>query len=222
MLGRDHALSGAAAWLAAAPLVERFAHDPLGPVGLAVGAVVTAGAAVLPDLDEPRSNPARALGVASQAVSVGVGAVAGGHRRATHSVLAVVLAGAGAEWALVEGRVGTAVLVGVLVLLGVHLLGPRTVRRHTLLGAAIGAAAGWLAWRNHFGGEWLIWAVTGGVVVHILGDALTHGGVPILWPAKPRVGLHLFRTGGALESVVGVALGVLVVWLAWLRLHTGA
>ena len=56
MLGHDHALSGALAFTAVAPLLH------VTGVHLAVGAVLTAGAGVLPDLDEPGSTIARTFG----------------------------------------------------------------------------------------------------------------------------------------------------------------
>ena len=48
MLGHDHALSGALAFAAVAPLL------PVTGVHLAVAAVLTAGTGILPDLDERR------------------------------------------------------------------------------------------------------------------------------------------------------------------------
>ena len=53
MLGRDHALLGAAAYLAVDPLVSHLAHSPVpSPVQLAVGTAVCAGFALLPDIDD--------------------------------------------------------------------------------------------------------------------------------------------------------------------------
>ena len=56
MLGHDHALSGALAFAAVAPLL------PVSGTQLAVAAALTAGAGILPDLDEPGSTIARTLG----------------------------------------------------------------------------------------------------------------------------------------------------------------
>ncbi len=39
-----------------------------------------------------------------------------------------------------------------------------------------------------------------GYVIHLLGDFLA-GGIPLLWPRKHRLGIHLIKTGGALEHV---------------------
>ena len=56
MLGHDHALTGAVAFTAVAPLLH-----VTGP-GLLAGLVLTAGAGVLPDIDEPGSTIARSYG----------------------------------------------------------------------------------------------------------------------------------------------------------------
>jgi hypothetical protein len=58
MLGHDHALSGALAFVAVAPLL------PVSGTQLAVAATLTAGARILPDLDEPGSTIARTFGSA--------------------------------------------------------------------------------------------------------------------------------------------------------------
>lgn len=66
----------------------------------------------------------------------------------------------------------------------------------------------------------LPYAVAGGVVVHILGDALTDRGVPVpivwIWNRRATWGLPLFRVGHAFESVVVTpALSLTACWLAW-------
>lgn len=72
-------------------------------------------------------------------------------------------------------------------------------------------------------GPWPGIAVTVGMLVHCLGDALTSSGCPLLWPL-PIQGqtwhpLRLprwvrFRTGGPAEWVVLVACNVALLWLA--------
>ncbi|MBN1284539.1 MAG: metal-dependent hydrolase [Anaerolineae bacterium] len=52
-----------------------------------------------------------------------------------------------------------------------------------------------------------------GVVAHLLADALTITGVPLLWPlVKRRVGLPIMRTGGRLERAIIPALVGLAIW----------
>jgi inner membrane protein len=58
-----------------------------------------------------------------------------------------------------------------------------------------------------------VWALCAGYVSHILADALTRGGVPVLWPVRWRVTLLPLHTGGAAEQVLAlVAAGGLVVY----------
>src|SRR6516162_5456275 len=85
MLGRDHALSGALAFAAAAtPLHVTGVH-------LAAGMALTAGAGVLPDIDEPGSTIARTFGFLTGAFAWIVHKISGGHRKGTHGLPGVAL-----------------------------------------------------------------------------------------------------------------------------------
>lgn len=221
MLAREHALSGLVVWLGAAPAFAQDMHHPLGWQQVLLGAVCCTGAAGLPDLDEPGSAPSRSLGPVSQAASHVVRQAAGGHRRATHSLLALGAAAGLGWWSQTYSPLAQAVLVGVLVLLAAQMLGPMILHGHTAAGVVAGVLAGYLV-HQHPGvlGPWLTWALVGGMAAHIAGDALTHGGVPLLWPARPRLGLHLMRTGGILERLLGM--GMLLAALALLVLDLRA
>jgi len=209
MLARDHALSGLIVWVGAAPAFAQAVHHPLSVPQLVLGAVCATGAAGLPDLDEPGSSPARSLGVASQAVSHGIRELAGGHRRATHSVIALLGGLALTWWATSYSITAQAVIIGILCLLAFQMMGPRIMHGHTLVGAAVGAITGYLVITHQsVMGIWLMWAFVGGMAAHIAGDALTHGGVPLLWPAKPRLGLHLMKTGGPMERLLGMGMAI--------------
>jgi membrane-bound metal-dependent hydrolase YbcI (DUF457 family) len=85
MLGRDHALSGALAFTAVAPLLH------VTGVHLATGIALTAGAGVLPDLDEPGSTIARTFGFLTGAFAWIVHKISGGHRKGTHSLIGVAV-----------------------------------------------------------------------------------------------------------------------------------
>ena len=85
MLGHDHALSGALAFAAAAPVLH------VSGTQLAVGTALTAGAGVLPDLDEPGSTIARTFGFLTGSFAWVVHWLSGGHRKGTHSLLGVAL-----------------------------------------------------------------------------------------------------------------------------------
>src|ERR1700733_10843234 len=81
MLGHDHALSGAVVFAGVGPLLHvTGAH-------LAAGIALTAGAGVLPDLDEPGSTIARTFGFLTGAFAWIVHTLSGGHRKGTHSFL---------------------------------------------------------------------------------------------------------------------------------------
>lgn len=62
-----------------------------------------------------------------------------------------------------------------------------------------------LIWREQFREE-IIVLLGVGYVGHILGDFLTKDGIPLFWPLKIRSGLRLFRTGGGIETFLGVIL----------------
>ncbi len=101
MLGRDHALSGALAFTAAAPLLHvTGAH-------LAAAIALTAGAGVLPDIDEPGSTIARTFGFLTGTFSWIVHRISGGHRKGTHSLLGIALLTA-ASLAAVSWQAGAA------------------------------------------------------------------------------------------------------------------
>jgi membrane-bound metal-dependent hydrolase YbcI (DUF457 family) len=77
MMARSHALSGAAGWLSAAAL-STAAGLPWPPGVVLVGTIVTAGAAMLPDLDCPGSHAGRSLGPVTRLIARQV--AAGSHR----------------------------------------------------------------------------------------------------------------------------------------------
>jgi membrane-bound metal-dependent hydrolase YbcI (DUF457 family) len=196
MMGANHAITGAAAWLAltaSAPMLTSGIL-PLTSVGVFAGAIVCAGAALLPDADHHNGTIAHSVPVVGAVVTKAIGQMAGGHRQGLHSLLAtgavlllslllgfvqlqtemfgVLPLGAGiATMALVAFAAkalkltnGSWVLpwiVGFLTAVGIILFAPTEV-------------------------NWLPVAITLGFVVHLAGDMLTIGGVPVLWPWKPK------------------------------------
>lgn len=235
MMGRTHALTGWCAGLAAAPLVGADGtHQAI------AFATVTAGFALLPDLDHPGARASKLLGPVTGAISwllrrasAGVYAVTKGprdedctgtHRHLSHTVAFAVLLGvltalgtqAGGPWAVA----GVAVFA---LLLAEDALGD------WLLPVAGGAAVWWAG--SSPGGVaelaplagWLGIAVALGCIVHCLGDALTLSGCPFLWPLpirgetwfeiRPPRPLR-FRTNGPAETwLIFPAFAVLAVVL---------
>lgn len=214
MLGRNHALSGAVAWLAVAPAATGLPADEL-----AVGGLVCAGAALAPDVDHPGSSVSRRLGLAGQATGAAVNAVAG-HRGITHSLLFVALAAVGA-WAVVAvpaTPLPAAITAGVIVALGARLLAaPLRSRRAALLSLAGGAATVGLVYSGTVAlGWWFTAAVAGGVALHLAGDLATDSGIPLLAPITGRrVSLGLFRTGGLVEHAASLVMLAAVALLGY-------
>jgi membrane-bound metal-dependent hydrolase YbcI (DUF457 family) len=241
MMGRTHALSGAVGWLGgcAALTVVGFAPSPAVVVG---GAVVSAGAALLPDVDHPGSTVARTLGPITGLLATGVaygaatlraascrhcasGPDRGGHRAATHTILFAVVLGA----ALCAVGWLAGMWAGLVVVWGASGLAARCVlsrRRRGAFGAILVAtfATGAVVVVPHPGWWWVGLPVAWGCVAHCLGDALTVSGCPLWWPLRIRgcrwraVGspwVLRFRTGGVAEVVVWWVLvvgGVVVLW----------
>lgn len=194
MMGGHHALTGAAAWVAvtsSAPFA--LGWHPVPPAGIIAGAVVCAGAALLPDADHGNATIAHSLPPVSDLVCTAVEKISGGHRRGTHSILGVGVATALAallgqvtvQTSVGQLAVGAAVLSLLLVafaarvwkLTGDGVVGPWCV--------ALTAAA-FVLFAAPDRTDWLPLAVGLGASVHVLGDLLTTRGVPLLWPLMVR------------------------------------
>ncbi|MFI2752900.1 metal-dependent hydrolase [Cellulomonas sp. P22] len=196
MMGAHHAATGAAAWVAVAGTVPfTLGWYPVSSSGLLVGSIVCAGAALLPDADHHAGTISRSLPPLSKVVTRGIAAVSGGHRHGTHSLLAIPLATA---LAFAIGLVGLesetfgriaigAGLVSVLLvayaLKGFHLTREGSWRLAWFLAVTISVAVTLFSSSRW---DWLPVCVGLGVAVHIVGDMLTKGGVPLLWPWEPR------------------------------------
>lgn len=103
-MGHTHALSGAAAWLAvtsSSPLALDMATMPASAV--CAGAVVTAGAALLPDADHHSGTIAHSLPPLTTFATQGVEQISGGHRHGTHSIIGIAAA-TGLAWLLTPIR----------------------------------------------------------------------------------------------------------------------
>lgn len=201
MMGFSHAVSGAAVWVAVTTTMPGVGIAPLDPLGVLTGAAVCAGAALLPDIDHPSSTVATAL-PGGRVVAGAVSGVTGGHRGGMHSVLAVI----GAILAAValsflvwtppgweqQLAVGPAIAAAVCIAVGTKCL---RIARGWFASWTIGAlsAAALMWWfPDQFG--WLPACIGLGFVVHLVGDTLTTGGVPWLWPVMPRRPVAFRRT----------------------------
>ena len=190
MLGRDHALSGALAFAAVAP----FLH--VTGVHLAAGMALTAGAGVLPDIDEPGSTIARTFGFLTGAFAWIVHKISGGHRKGTHSLVGVALMTV-ASLAAGSWQAGTLtghperwwhLIPAGLILALLFSAGFRALRigghHGDAAGIAVAALVIWKGWdlalvRNV---QVLAVCVTLGMLAHLAGDMCTHDGCPLLYP----------------------------------------
>ena len=210
MMGAHHAACGAAAWVAVTTqvdlglgaLAEKVAFLPdvvfvgqdllsVSPVGVVTGALVTAGAALLPDADHHNATIAHSLPPLSNAVCAGVGAISGGHRHGTHSIIGIVsfiaIAWVAGLWTMETETFGTiypgaGLLAVLLVSFAAKALKiiPDSMRKFPW---AVGLAAG--AFITAFAPEEQFWfplAMGIGVIVHIIGDMMTTGGCNLLHP----------------------------------------
>ncbi|MFT3662341.1 MAG: metal-dependent hydrolase [Gordonia sp. (in: high G+C Gram-positive bacteria)] len=200
VMGPTHAMSGAAAGLGMAAVIPASIGGPTTAVGALTFGAVTAGAALLPDIDSPQATVSRAFGF----VSVGVAHAAedaalavynlskgrkdprrrNGHRTATHTVWFALAAGA-LVGVLVDAFGKTPTIAVLFLMLGLALRGlfPKwSSSTDWLVVTAVSAAAAvavW-TWQPQTAGAWALGtAVTVGIVAHLLGDALTKSGVPM-------------------------------------------
>jgi len=201
-MGTSHAISGAAAWVAiSSTAVPALGWYPLDGVGVIAGAIVAAGAALLPDADHPSATIAHSIPGGS-AITGALGAASGGHRKGMHSLLAVLVVTVGAWVASVlrvtpEGwdrplQLGAAVSIIACVCFALKAMKLVRTWPKAWLGGLIAAAA--LIWILPDGIAWFPWAIGSGYLVHLLGDFLTTGGVPWLWPWMPKPPQHLRKS----------------------------
>lgn len=198
MMGAHHAVSGAAAWVAITSTVPHaLGWHPMPVASVVVGAAVTAGAALLPDADHHNGTIAHSAGALSQAAATTVEHMSGGHRHGLHSILAVAALTFGAveagRWYRVVPVLG--LIPAGSALLFVALIAFMVKALHLTRGGIVAlwstaAVAGLvvLVWSPTILGL-LPSAVALGAIVHLVGDMLTTGGVPLLWlwrPLPPR------------------------------------
>lgn len=206
VMGPTHAMSGAAAWLIAAPTAAALTGNQLDPAVTLAATAVCAGSALLPDIDCPTSTVARSFGVASVAVSHVVDTAAAGvynitksakdeprtsgHRTVTHTALFTVALGL--LTSILAGSIGKyAVIVTLFITVGLAirgLLADWAKREGWLATTAAAAAAAGLAWVTlpQDGYWWLGAAVGLGSTMHLLGDMITKNGCPIAAPLRIR------------------------------------
>lgn len=81
---------------------------------------------------------------------------------------------------------------------------------HSLLAVAGLSIALW-----YYGGLWFVPPLIIGYLSHLSGDLLCNSGVPLFWPNRSKVVIHLFNTGGLLEGLLRLCIGIFVIWNIW-------
>ncbi|MFC6881283.1 MULTISPECIES: metal-dependent hydrolase [Actinomadura] len=209
MMGKTHALSGALAWLAAVPVLSRdeWLGDHaihLSPAQLAAGAVVCAGAALLPDVDHHNGRIANTFGPITHTFCKWVGKASGGHRQATHSILFAVAMGWAMDWLATNLVYGWWAALFVIVGFGLRGIGLDFEGKEPQSALADCAVAGIAVWAMHdLDMTFVGFAVTLGCLAHVAGDCLTPRGCPVLWPFPWRLDVPVIpRTDGKVERWV--------------------
>lgn len=186
-LGHTHALSGlvtgtAVGMYASHVRIEHVALGHLSPGHLAIFAGLTAGAAVLPDIDHPDSTLARSFGFLTKGFAWLVGKISGGHRHLTHAILGIagftVLAWLAVKFRLdIGGKIALALFLSLIIAGALYAL---AVHGHGADVLAIAAAIALVI--RGYGLALVAIAVCLGCVTHVLGDMLTVQGCPLLYP----------------------------------------
>ncbi|BDI21878.1 metal-dependent hydrolase [Herbiconiux sp. L3-i23] len=244
-MGFTHAISGTAAWLAVTSALPALGVDELAltPAAVLAGALVAGGAALLPDADHKSATIANTIPVVGKLVTDAIGDLGGGHRNGAHSLLAAALVTAGAVgidlWRvdlpmLGETPIGPAIATAALIAFAARA---RELVAHWSTAWLLGLASAAIVF--FFAADSTVWfplAVGLGFVAHLVGDALTDGGIPgALWPIRIRPPASWSRTpvlrrlwkrnghiafpilgnaGSFREKLVAIALGIYCVYAA--------
>jgi len=181
MLGRTHALTGAAVCAGIAAVTT---HPGPGPVVAA--SLVTAGAAVLPDIDHKDSTVSQSFGFATRGFAWLVAKASGGHRHGTHSLAGIAAFAAAAALATVfRGALpGEAAFVALMTVVLAGGLRALRLGGHLADGAALAAA--FVTARTGYDAAMFPWLAGLGAAAHIAGDMLTVSGCPLAWPVSQR------------------------------------
>lgn len=157
------------------------------------------GYALAPDFDEPGATIAKKTGLIGSVLSPLVRAIAGGHRKGTHSVFAVIgLALLG--WYAAQNIVSWVFIAAFGCYLSVALV--MGTKKWAIQAAAIALVA-IVAYVAYGSITPVIGAaiVGGGALLHDIEDMIA-GKIKFFWPIPVSVGLDLITTDGPVENVV--------------------
>ena len=195
MMGGHHAMTGAAAWIAVTATGHGLGLYEVTPVGTIAGALLCAGAALLADADHCSATIAHSVPVVGKLVTESISKASGGHRHGLHCILAVLCA-----WLLATGlsfitwqpewwgapiSIGTALMSAATMTFAVKAL--KLSKKSWALAWLIGiAAAAFIALFAPEQESWFVVCFTIGYGVHLIGDFMTTGGLPLFWPWVPK------------------------------------
>lgn len=195
MMGGHHAASGAAAWVAVASTGPyTLGWYPLDATGILIGGMATAGTALICDWDHRSSTVAHALPPLSNAIARGIEDISGGHRQGTHSLVgAAAFVGLSAlaaqvhvdtQWGQLSVGAGLLCMFMINIAAKALKLFPKNGFISNWIFALLMAGLVTVFAPEQW--TWLPVSMLIGVVVHIVGDMITTGGVPLLWPIVIR------------------------------------
>ena len=196
MMGAHHAMTGAAAWIAVTATASHgLGLFPVSTTGTIAGALLCAGAALLPDADHSSATIAHSVPLVGKVITSSISKASGGHRHGLHCLLAIIVAwllsvGLGfitwqPEWWFQPIAFGPAVLTAASIAFAAKAL--KLSNHSWLLAWIIGfAVACFIAFFAPNEQHWFVLCVTLGYGVHLIGDFMTTGGLPLLWPWVPK------------------------------------
>lgn len=191
----SHAITGAASWIAVTCTVPgALGLAPLPLHGIVLGAAICASAALLPEADHPQATSTRAMPILRHAGAHAINGMIGGHRRGAHALATLPIIALLAwlpHFAVAHptwwpgplwwgfGLVTTLLAAFALKSLRLFRSAPATWLASITLGTLTAFFAPDDPARTSL-------AIMLGVITHLLGDLLTLGGLPLLWPVNPK------------------------------------
>jgi membrane-bound metal-dependent hydrolase YbcI (DUF457 family) len=150
---------------------------------------------MLPDADHPSATIAHSVPVIGKVVTSGISKASGGHRHGLHCLLAVFVTwllaiGLGfitwqPEWWHQVISFGPAIMTAAAVAFAVKAL--KLSKKSWLLAWIMGfSVAIFIAFFAPDEQHWFVLCLTLGYGVHLIGDFMTTGGLPLLWPWVPK------------------------------------
>lgn len=217
MMGITHAASGTLAF-GGATLLYHFGLEEI-----AVGAVITTGAAMINDLDHHGGTTTKTFGPLSWLAHKLTVLIFGPHRHGTHSILFVILLGLAAQISInfrheIAGRVAISILMILAVSSAVRLAKIKGWF-DDLAGVIVVVI---VVWFTEIDLRIVPACLMLGAMTHIAGDCLTDRGCPLLWPiSKRRYTLGIFTTGKIGETITRVIILVGIIAIIPLHVYLG-